>query len=53
MGVASVFVVQLVTDLRLCTEKPLSDGIGSRQCGELAKFCAKFAGRQWQVIFAR
>jgi hypothetical protein len=46
MSVASVFVVQLMTDLRLCTEKHLSDNVGGRQRGELAKFCATFAGRQ-------
>jgi len=51
--VASLFVMHLVTDLRLCTEKPLSDSVVGRQNGELAKVCAELAGRQWQVIFAR
>jgi len=35
MSVASLFVVHLVTDLKLCTEKPLSDSVGGRQCGHV------------------
>jgi hypothetical protein len=53
MSVASIFVMHLVNDLRLCTEEPLSNSVCGRQRGELAIFCAKFAGSQWQVIFAR
>lgn len=53
MSVASVFVMHLVTDLTLCTGKRLSDIVGGRQRGQLAKFRARFAGRQWQVIISR